>query len=813
MKKVKKVFVSVVVFVFLLFGYSQTKYWFGPDYATDELKNSWDFSDKSDFFDSPFITNHIDTIGISDGYLNLTTTGTDPYFFLQYSYTDNSGTILNAANFGINCPIDPSKYNYVVFKANVDTGDYFQMYWYDSNFNVGYTDFLQTQTGWHIYFLPINENNTSSQIKWSNDNNIAIRIDPTTLSNSSISFDWFKLTRILSTQKIEITPLQSGEPDTECAIIVTENGGDNATGIYEKKIYSSGETTYFYPNLLWSGSYSLDVIKYYDYALANRESAWNFISVDDVASYNSDISNATIETDGDYHYFSGNIVGNDPQIYLDGPPSYHIKTNIYKYMKIRYYLAQADNIEIIWWNEDNSYETTGNISSLAGWNVKDIDLSNFGWGSQDVIQLRVDPGQISGNSFKIDYVILSNKPLNNPVNLETDDSLIHQTVHIEDFTVASPPIIDIKAPSYTSGEDYATSIGNPWDFSDSTDVFKTWNIESVSYDAGIMVCDHNNTTGDPAVQLYVDSLNPIDPGKYHYLTIKFKEDISYDTSEDYTIMRILWGRENTFDSTSQDIAIRPDWAVYKIDLNNIQLSQGTLAWNSNTWKLFRFDPDERTVRTLDYVDYMFLTGENYTTNNLYDSKIFYQNFDSDYEPQLTVTARNNTNQYVLFSGNITSTDITDNQLTISLDFSEVPTGNYDIYYQFQYPDETKTFKAEVPIFHTQSSNPTNDPPTQPDVMPILAIRLTSPSTDPEGDSISYIINWKNNNTGEIITHNAFLNTSGILYDIMADTTKIKPGDTWTITVTPSDGVNNGPSKEITITINTGTSADNWQLFF
>ena len=85
------------------------------------------------------------------------------------------------------------------------------------------------------------------------------------------------------------------------------------------------------------------------------------------------------------------------------------------------------------------------------------------------------------------------------------------------------------------------------------------------------------------------------------------------------------------------------------------------------------------------------------------------------------------------------------------------------------------------------------PPTQPQGELTLAYVITVPSTDPDGNPVTYKARWQSD-TGDDITHNGLQAMRGKLVDVMEETDRIQPGQTWTVTVTPYDGVEDGPSS-------------------
>lgn len=91
----------------------------------------------------------------------------------------------------------------------------------------------------------------------------------------------------------------------------------------------------------------------------------------------------------------------------------------------------------------------------------------------------------------------------------------------------------------------------------------------------------------------------------------------------------------------------------------------------------------------------------------------------------------------------------------------------------------------------------NDPPTQPEAVVAPAVVLTVPSIDPEGKATTYTVRWESN-AGDMVVHADCVNVRGTLCDVLTETELLAPQKSWTVTVTPSDGRENGPSTVVEI---------------
>lgn len=108
---------------------------------------------------------------------------------------------------------------------------------------------------------------------------------------------------------------------------------------------------------------------------------------------------------------------------------------------------------------------------------------------------------------------------------------------------------------------------------------------------------------------------------------------------------------------------------------------------------------------------------------------------------------------------------------------------------------------------TDTGLSSNTPPTAPAISlhpdapseqgSPLVCRITSESVDTDGDAVSYAIAW---------SHNDASTETDTETDVAGDTisgVRLFEGDTWTCTVTPSDGTAEGPSTTATATVGPG----------
>ncbi len=178
------------------------------------------------------------------------------------------------------------------------------------------------------------------------------------------------------------------------------------------------------------------------------------------------------------------------------------------------------------------------------------------------------------------------------------------TVNTGTFTVNQTPIVNFDKPSYTSGIDYATQTGNPWDMSNSSDVKGIFDL-SYSFVSGLLdtVTQPNK---DPRIVLNSPMIVNASDG-YRYLTFRLNTSGAYQNVPMGMIARWIWIRPGVGSGdcalVSQDIPFDVGWQNYSIDLYDTfdGLAEETsgncnglpLQWkDTNNINLFRFDPNE-----------------------------------------------------------------------------------------------------------------------------------------------------------------------------------------------------------------------------
>lgn len=274
--------------------------------------------------------------------------------------------------------------------------------------------------------------------------------------------------------------------------------------------------------------------------------------------------------------------------------------------------------------------TTGSIdwARLTANNPADNDLEIF-WSELDqtpsTVEFYLDPDDAGCDGTRI-YTELTSQTsgsftwqqagddIASPANVAPGDYYVCAKVNgLEagyssgQLTVNHAPVIHFTQPSFTSGEDYATDAGNPWDMNDLADVDHVVN-GSYTISDGTLAVTVPASQSD--VQVHMNVPTAIDKDRYHYLTYKLKFDYPYTWSDVGQGARVFWGRAPQTEAQSGWIYDYPGWQTYKMDLRLLPLDFG-LTWDTADWTIFRIDPISNGTgqQVTVYLNDITLTGD------------------------------------------------------------------------------------------------------------------------------------------------------------------------------------------------------------
>jgi hypothetical protein len=188
------------------------------------------------------------------------------------------------------------------------------------------------------------------------------------------------------------------------------------------------------------------------------------------------------------------------------------------------------------------------------------------------------------------------------------------------FSINNPPSIDVTNPSWTSGDDYATTVlGNAWDMSSSSDIQLTGldNLTNLSFSGGALHA--TNTNADPIVTLLYNTNNsvPIDTSRFRYLTLRLQVDGAYDLVAG-SVARVIWSSQVSSPAAiSQDIIVVPGMNSYTVDLaplstapdGGLEPGGGSETWTAASKRYLRIDPHEFPTARTFHIDDVKLTAK------------------------------------------------------------------------------------------------------------------------------------------------------------------------------------------------------------
>lgn len=170
------------------------------------------------------------------------------------------------------------------------------------------------------------------------------------------------------------------------------------------------------------------------------------------------------------------------------------------------------------------------------------------------------------------------------------------------------PIVEFARPNFYSGQDYATSIGNPWDFQDGGDAVKVGMARS-SIIGGVLDLTTSSGNADPKIILNTPQQIPA-ASEYRYLSFRLNTDGAWENVTDGMIARWIWvqplGSNSECARVSQDIPLGVGWQIYSIDLHDpfnglAEEVAGSCNGLDKHWVSsgplgnFRFDPNENIL--------------------------------------------------------------------------------------------------------------------------------------------------------------------------------------------------------------------------
>lgn len=211
------------------------------------------------------------------------------------------------------------------------------------------------------------------------------------------------------------------------------------------------------------------------------------------------------------------------------------------------------------------------------------------------------------------------------------------SAYSEKIHIDAPPLATFIAPSYTSGDDYASKeLSNAWDFSSATDVGSSAQIASVTYTGNMLTAITTGNDSQILPNMKRNGANiPINTQKYRYLTFRMKADTTGYTNIVDRIRRqwvaelMWWNQGLAQDGTdSQEVPLLEGWHSYTVDLwdTNFINPRKVGMYPQKGWNTLpqvtalRFDPIEVTNPVTFWLDDIKLCADAAPSNNSYQIK-------------------------------------------------------------------------------------------------------------------------------------------------------------------------------------------------
>jgi hypothetical protein len=372
-------------------------------------------------------------------------------------------------------------------------------------------------------------------------------------------------------------------------------------------------------------------------------------------------------------------------------PNYPIPQGRYSHLRFRMYSSVADQMVVFWFKTHNwTGQPNGQsdiVPTQAGWHIYDIDLNaranvgtgNFGADSWNGLVL--NPTWYQGHSnvnIQLDWVRLTpasgpNATINwsgssSPVSLYVtlgggDEFRIAAnlpgsgsytwaagaalapgtyTIHAvsssgsgtsNPLTINNAPVLNITAPSPSSGEDYATTnLGYSWNLTTMTSLQPVIQLAgglfSYSFQPGFLLA---TAGGDPNLNfLYNDGVHSIDTHRYHYFSYNLylgapnpDQAPGGQYSQWNAGPRLLWALDprvpSSYKATETQIQWYNRWQQVALDLNTYPTDPN---YSGPSWaaaghvSVFRFDPQEedRAAGSQIYPAFFQLNGVRLTAD-------------------------------------------------------------------------------------------------------------------------------------------------------------------------------------------------------
>jgi hypothetical protein len=598
------------------------------DFASQNLKDYWDFSNGEDFPSNIFPQQIINVTDLKfeNGIVSFKSTTNDPHLTLTTIQSPGSIAVPDFVRYGSVFPIDTSRYKSMSVRMYTDQDSTLQIYWANAD-SFAITQPIDTYAGqWRTYTV----NLATSALSDSNGPNAAwlaspktqIRLDPSHKSGANVLIDWVQLTDDPANCENIAVDFQ-GVSDTAAAVVLDndENIDNGVDGFIVDSLQTGVQKSVsFNTSTLSPKTYKAYGFSHTDFATL-WGNPWDMKDSRDIISseiYN--LSNSRFEN----QKFCARTSNSDGNFYLTLPRKEPINAAIFKYLTVKLEVANPNSVTVSnvqFFDKNRTFlgnENDVTYDSIN--NIVEFNLTNLSSWRNSIYYLRIQPTTTSGVDFCVDWIALTTSPLSSYQEPTTPPvvSAVNQA------TVESPETLNLIQPDIKGGRDCPThDLGNPWVMDGLNDIQGLSNVEQAQLRVYNTVIDSRGgsrvgdffrglaTVGsdDPKVHplLFSSSINADKCVNFCYSLI-----LNRDYKQFHSVARVTY--LNTLGQPQDgDDVINPDrWSESEVCLYMPELKQEPdldpskqHPWNGNI-NFLSLDPHEDRDGNEFFIDYIEL---------------------------------------------------------------------------------------------------------------------------------------------------------------------------------------------------------------
>ena len=643
---------KLITLVWLLFGFglsasaqltfqqpaSNTPIAACPDYAFENLYDRWDFSQSSDLPSGlrPRQLENVTNVSVTGGVLKFRTTTNNPRVALL-TWEDYNAAIAKpeSERYGLNYPINTSRYRQLNFRMKSDRNTFMQLLWYGPGSSFAISSPIQITAGdFKVYSIDLGTiglNQVDAGGTWLADHKRGLVLRPVAESNANVELDWVTLTP-LSSSCTDLNISFTDSTSDNVAAIFLDSNSNPLDGFNEHSLLAttgSQQNLSFKNTTLNSGNYSVYGYSGVDYAGLYQQ-AWDFSQSGDVTS-SSNISSFQVNTG------AGTLTGStgsDGNFDLNVPATTPINTSLFKKLTVKMNSNKNTNAAFYWFNQSGALMGVSSAQSVStGDNTLTFNLSsNPNWNGT-VYRLRFDPDENSvGINFTIDYVALT--PASAVVTSQPSPPT--QILAGGQFLNDYPGNSKVMNPDGRGGRDCPTNdFGNPWNFDSFDDVTQVSNLISAEIYPHNVVYDSTGVAHTNDFLVGLSTLNTsgaaADPKVFPLLFDKkidanrcvnacYSLILDRPTEIYHSVSRITYKDKDGGNQSGDDVVNPNKWSSDPIcvELDTLQQEPQIAPGQTHPWngmlEFLSIDPHEEDDPTRFYIDY-FEIREDHKANS------------------------------------------------------------------------------------------------------------------------------------------------------------------------------------------------------